>query len=313
MLENFQRGTVNKAAVAEYFQTSEEALSQPYRNIVGRVERDGKHCFLKLATKSGTISQHNQNEAEIYRRRNSQNYPLPVKTSRLVETGVYQQSGEQLTWFITEYIESEEVLSQGSIDLDLFQQYLPIIVSTAVAIMNWPQEPLMPLDIPKENVVRAVMEKVNGWINARLSTPEAHIKAAKAYELRERFFAKENVLSEVLETGPSHGDFVPNNFRVTQTGEVYLVDMENARMQWLKFYDSAYMYHRLYTKFKRPDLAQAFLKQFIDTGSFNENEQQSLRIALAQRLIGGYFDAIEDGVTDWKLQDELSEKILRED
>ncbi len=308
---------VDTTEVARDFGTTPEALRQPFRHIVGIIPIHGRQEFLKLSTAEGTISKYTENEAEILRRIGNRQYSLPVFTPTVRREGIYRYNGHQLTWFTTDYIKSQELYPftpENPANPDSFEQHLPTIVDTTIAIMDWPQDRPLPIDIPKNRVASDIQHKVNEWMNERLSTPEMIKKAARAFELQEQFFTNENQPASVLDTGPSHGDFVPNNFRIAPDGDLYLMDLEHAKMNWLKFYDVAYMYHRLYTKYKNPELARVFLKSFIEkyaqNHSFDEREIRNFKTALAQRLIGGYFDAAADEVTSWQLQDELAMKLL---
>jgi len=109
---------------------------------------------------------------------------------------------------------------------------------------------------------------------------------------------------------PQHGDFVPWHIFITNENKLFLIDGEHSRIAGFKFYDIAYFYHRVYTKLKRPDIANKFLEEFNNIYQFSKADKECLGLILAQRVIGGYFDSSKCGEKNVCLHDELKRKIL---
>ena len=97
---------------------------------------------------------------------------------------------------------------------------------------------------------------------------------------------------------------------IAESNELYLIDGEHGKVKGLKFYDLVYFYIRLYTKLCRPDIADKFLKLLSNSYKFTSTERILFYILLAQRAIGGYYDATNDGKTDLSFLHELREKVL---
>ena len=113
-----------------------------------------------------------------------------------------------------------------------------------------------------------------------------------------------------FQTAPAHGDFVPWHILIDSERKLYVIDGEHSGITRVKFYDLAHFYHRVYTKLKRVDIADEYIKQFIKIWKFNEKDRECARMVIAHRLIGGYFDAQTDKITSIELQDELKARLL---
>lgn len=326
MDEYYSPTKLSKTGIAKDFGTVPEAVGDHFRKSILTIH-EGRHLnFVKIAgTQAANPS--SENEAEVYKR----NFPLPegIVLPEFVEEGFYQEAGQEYHWIKTRYIPGNELYSLTTnaqnpkeIDVRQFQEHLPQIAQGLVAVMQWRGEGL-PLDKKRDqSVAVTIKEKVVGWIQERLSlekiipdSPE-NIKQGIlfAHKLQEMFFQSEEQVQQRLQLAACAGDADPNMFRFGNDGKLYLMDMEHARLEWIKFYDAAYLYHRLYTKYQRQDIAEQFLEEFFRVYTkgkrLSKKDREAFRFALAERVIGGYFDAVEDGVTKWDLQNELAEKVL---
>lgn len=111
-------------------------------------------------------------------------------------------------------------------------------------------------------------------------------------------------------TGVSHGDFVPWNM-IREGDRIVLIDGEHGSAKTPRYYDVAYLYHRLYTLVGRPDLADRYLRAVVS--GFDSDELARFHDffphVLASRTIGGYFDAKNDG-TSFEYHDRLRDEVL---
>ena len=114
-----------------------------------------------------------------------------------------------------------------------------------------------------------------------------------------------------VEIGAIHGDFTPWAIMKNKNKDYYLIDSEAAQMGGLKYYDVAYFYHRVYTKLKRPDLAEIFLNSFKEISKWTEQDEKAFAPVLASRIMGGYFDSRRDKITSVELNGEMEKKLLK--
>lgn len=270
-------------------------IEQKWRHITGRLRKDGQDLFLKLASTTG-IAARTKNEAAWNNTINRKPAVLPVKVPRVMEEGVY----EDLFWFVSEFVDGKELAKATDREnVTNLEEKMELVAETAVAILKLSGLNLLPKDVddPLEPVQEKFLENIKGWM------PKIETDVSDLYE-----FILKNI--ESLEIAPFHGDFVPWHFILTKSGELFLVDAEAARIKGIKLYDTAFFYHRTYTKLKRPDLANRFLKLFIERYQMSEKEKLGFRVVLAQRLIGGTMDAQSDGITSAPLQNELRAKLI---
>lgn len=299
MLEHQKAEPVNLESIrSSFIQKGYEVgdLTQIWRHVTGRVRKDGEDYFLKLAS-SPQVSPRTENEAAWNNFINaSGDHYLPMAVPRILETGT---EGD-LFWYTGEFIAGKvlAVVDQPNETTDL-EANLPVIAQTAAAIMVLPTEELLPLDTASEG--RSLQDQVMERVEKYSEPLEKDVSALKTC-IKERL--------HFVESAPQHGDFVPWGMMQSPDGKLYLIDGEAARIKGVKFYDVAYFYHRVYTKLRRPDIAQRFLQEFITVQPLTEEEKENLRLVISLRLIGGYMDALNDTVTSQELQDELQEKLL---
>ena len=273
-------------------------VEQVWRHATGILRKEDKDYFLKLASTKG-VAERTRNEFEWNNLVNSlpETQRPPVFIPKNHDSGEF----EGLFWFLSEYagnkILTRPVDKNETGDLE---KELPVIAETARKIIDVKTDLTLPLDkeIAEEERKEKFINKLEHWAE---KTPKDVTDLIEF--IKERF--------DYLQVAPSHGDFVPWHFIQSDGGRLFLVDGEHAHVLGLKFYDVAYFYHRVFTKLKRPDIADRFLGEFGDLYEFSEEEKELFRFVLAQRLIGGYFDAEKDGITSINLQDQLKTKLLQ--
>lgn len=301
MLEHQRAGQVNLEAVrASFIRRGYEVgdITQIWRHVTGRVTKDGRDYFLKMAS-SVHVSPRTENEAAWNEFINDASgaHRLPMAVPAVFETGL---EGD-LFWYIGEFIDGSLLakVDQPEETADL-EMNLPQIAKTADAIMVLPTDRQLPLDAASQgkSIQQEIMDRVEKY-----SEPAQQDLSALKIFIQERLGA--------AKYAPHHGDFVPWGMMRTTDGELYLIDGEAARHHGMKFYDVAYFYHRVYTKMRRPDIAQRFLHEFEKIHPLTDEEKENLLLMIALRLVGGYMDVLSDNVTSREFQDELQEKILR--
>ena len=255
-------------------------LEQLWRHITRVLVKENKKHFLKMAS-TKEVSQRTKNEYEWNELINSR----PNKKRLPVIIPINYKSGEYngLFWFLSEYA-GDKLLARPekkNKTKDLEDQ-LANISKAALEIMNLKTNKTLPLDehLSPQERKNKFFQKLQYW------NEQTTRDLSDLIELIENKYRH-------LRTAPCHGDLVPWHFIRNDLGELYLIDGESARMSGPKFYDVAYFYHRVYTKLKRPDIACKFIDKVI----------------LAQRLVGGYFDAERDNITSISLQDSLKTKL----
>ena len=272
-------------------------LRQPWRHVVGKVKKDGKEFFFKIAS-TKEIGELTKNQIDW-----SEKTSKTLKTMKVPEIkdkGEY----EGLPWFTNEYIEGEllaEYVEHRGKGIKELSQNLKRVALVAKEIMELSPDISSPKKTQEEMRLaeKKMIEKMDGWI-------ELIDKKESITELRKFMTEK---LPEV-QFAPSFGDFVPWHM-IKGDGEIYLIDSEHAKMEWIKFYDVAYFYHRVFTKLQTPDIADEFMQTFLKLYPMSNKDKETLRMILAQRLIGGYMDAQYDKATSVKLQDEMRDRLLK--
>lgn len=274
------------------------SVEQVWRHVTGILRKEGKDYFLKLASTQG-IAERTRNEFEWNNLISSlpENQKPPVYIPQNHDSGEF----EGLFWFLSEYAGNKLLVRPvDKNETDGLEKELPVIAETARKIIDIKTDLTLPLDkeITEEERKEKFFKKLDHWAE---ETPK-NVTDLIVF-IKERF--------NYLQIAPSHGDFVPWHFVRDDKAKLFLVDGEHAHILGLKFYDVAYFYHRVYTKLKRPDIADRFLGEFGDLYKFSEEERELFRLVLAQRTIGGYFDAEKDGITSVVLQNKLKDKLLQ--
>lgn len=271
-------------------------LRQPWRHVVGEVLYENERLFLKLASTKG-ISERTKNEAAFLNnantawKRNFKSFRVP----KIFDDGEY----EGKYYFICEYVFGKPLADLKQNKSEITQKDLDKTAEVATEILNLSKDCLLPKDI--EHFKDIWKERL--WTVSKEWSREIKTDTKKLIQL-----IKDNI--NYLEIASSHGDFVPWSIYKTKEGQFYLVDSEAAQIAGPKFYDAAYFYHRVYTKLKRPDLAEIFLDKFKSINNFSEHEDKVFNLVLASRVIGGYFDAERDGITSLELNKELEGKTV---
>lgn len=266
-------------------------LSQHWRHLLGTGVKNGTTYFIKMAA-TKLISPFTRNEAAWNRAITTlaKEKPLSFSVPSVFEDGAF----EERFWFSAQYLTNVPLLSLGTLtQTEQLTAHMSHIAHVAKDIMTLSQ---LAIPNPPEQTAQTMINKIATW-EQDISSNIVPLKN----------FIQERLSS--LQFAPAHGDFTPWHMYAKDT-TLYLVDNEHARNQAVKFYDVAYFYHRVYTKVKNPTIAEKFLQEFITINPLTDSDKQSLELALAERIVGGYLDAQTDNLTSGELQKELENKLL---
>jgi len=275
-------------------------LEQQWRHITGKVTKKGISQFFKLAS-TQEVAEKTRNEFEWNMLINKSRIKNPsISVPQSYESGEY----DGLFWFTSEFVDGNSLalVSQKERTKNL-ESNLEKIALAAKSILEVSTNKRLPNDKEeskdREGSHKIFLNRLKHWMKQF----DENVDDLYAFiEKRMRFG----------QTAPSHGDFVPWHILITKDGKLFLIDGEHSKIEGIKFYDIAYFYHRVYTKLKRPDIADDFLKEFANIYSFNERDTENFRLILSQRVIGGYMDAKNDSRISVKLQNELKSRILED-
>ncbi len=281
-------------------------LNQLWRNITGKVEYEGEVRFFKMAS-TDAISQRLENETNWNSFINSKLPELKLKAPKIINTGKLKD----LSYYISEFVEGKPLATKCDKNklnpkVHNLQKYLPEIARFCSELQNSSF-----LTLPKQgqgiyklsenrtligNGQEILLAKIESWLQQ-----ESLIGVSLEYQLN---IIKDNIGS--WKFCINHADFVPWHILETTTGQLYLIDGEHASLK-PDFYDIAYFYHRTFTQAERPDLAKEFLQ--LTVSKLNPEKKalfyQQFPSVLASRIIGGYFDAVNDKQTDLSLHHQL--------
>jgi len=263
--------------------------------VTGQVKFENEKLFLKLAS-TKEIGERTRNEKSFNESANSiwKKYIKTFQSPKVFDEGYFQDK----YWFIGEFVFGKPLAEVKGKISDISEKDIIKTAEIAKNILEISDLSLLPKDREhlKEMWKVRIHEISSGWSNnCKIDT-----KALLQY-IKDK--------SGYMETASSHGDLTPWHIMKTNNNVYYLIDSEAAQMGGLKFYDVAYFYHRVYTKLKRPYLAEQFLKIFKEAYKWTEKNDKEFAPVLASRIMGGYFDAERDGVTSVELNREMEERL----
>lgn len=246
---------LNPLKVQQFFESKGYqvcSVSQHFRNAYGRLRRGRESYFFKLASCS-ELSLAIQNEIVFAREAKPQfQKTLPWL---LLPTVVEKGSWDNRSFYISNFFTGSPLAQPRVGGTRNLRRFLQVMVEVTLSFSD--------LDVPSLPYDRR-------W--KRLKRPErkfwkeivAAYRLASVQEVRpvEDLFRISSEVVENFETQPSHGDFVPWHFLRGADDGLVLIDTEFASAYRPKFFDVAYLYHRVYTATGRRDLARAFAAEF---------------------------------------------------
>ncbi len=278
--------------------------SQSWRYVTGFLENDNKEYFFKVSTNSA-LSERLKTEIEWEEIRDREDIKLSCDFPQIYKTGFYK---DILLYIVFEKVNGVPLANSTKNDdksMQIFISHIKDVVKIIHSIMSINSDSLLPKD-----------RKMN------MSIADFIVGSYKKYlnEMHNRIDVKS--LEKIIEAGiqyttvaPAHCDFVPEHLLIENNTKLYVVDNEAFSLHHVKFYDLAYMYHRLYTKYCRPDIANKLLNLYESEYPLSKQEILAFRAILGARLIGGFLDAENDkgfsGGTKIKMQLSMRENLER--
>lgn len=289
---------LNLEEVGRYFENKGykvQKLEQKWRHVTGMVKFENEKLFLKLAS-TKDIGERTRNECRWNENINSvwKKYLKSFRSPTIFDEGIY----EGKYWFVGEYVFGKPLAEVNKASQKIDEKEMAKVAEIAKGILGLTDRCLLPKDKERLKEIWKVrmVEIAREW--------SKNIKVNTKSLLQ---FIEEG--SKDIEIGVCQGDFTPWHILKTKKNEYYVIDSEAAQMGGLKFYDISYFYHRVYTKLKRPDLAETFLDSFKKIYGWTEKNTKEFAPVLAGRIMGGYFDAERDGVTSVELNKEMENKL----
>ena len=247
---------------------------QEKRHVVGILEKNNVHYFLKLAPTEG-ISVVTQIEADW----NDEFNKLVARTTEFwvpnnFDRGFYKQG---LFYLITDYFEGELLAKRPTPEKieQILIEDLPKIIEFGELIQN------LNLTIQglsqREN--ESFLDRTKSWFN------EVPQKVVKEYGVGSLLNLVENNYLKLAKK-PRHGDFTPWHMFRLKNNKLGLIDGEHAMKNGVQYYDLGYLIQRVYSVMKNPAFAQTILEELLKIGY----DLEKLKVVLAARAIGGFCD-----------------------
>lgn len=259
-------------------------IVQPWRHVTAHVRSGREHFFVKLAS-TVALSDKIRNEIawnralhQVLRRRAD----VPFRVPLIVDEGQYGSR----SFFVSTY-HPPHLLATRLHRTRTLQRWVPSLVHASLFLLRLPAIPL-PHDTEDRRSAttaqRMYETNVEKWYRAaRKDVPAEVFRLARSLDIR-RF------------PGVTHGDLVP--WHMLRDGKRFvLIDAEHASSRRPKFYDVVCFAHRVCTNGYAPHVADAYLRLLRRRLTDQERRQfdQLFRPLLALRIIGGFWDAAQDG------------------
>lgn len=254
----------------------------PWRFHIFTLEKDHQKFFAKMSTDQ-SFNLALQNEVAFYKQlTGAKSFRVP----EIIDTGTNLPN---LFFYISNLIDTKS-LDIDNLDLNKIADIILEIKNSTLVL------PKDGIDLTLEKRNQLIIEKLKLWMS------KSKYNCSPLYN----YFYKR---LPILGRQTIHGDLAANHILVDASNSYWCIDPEHASSFGGPDYDTAYFFHRLYTKQKRPDLAEVFLRL-----SQNFIDPQGFLASLSYKLIGGWMDLEYDqGQTDRSLQLELTNKFLKND
>lgn len=279
-----QAQKVDLAKVTEYLIDQDftvVSIRQGWRHVQAHLQKAGKDFSFKMASSTG-IGPRTKNEVAWLKALEPSSDGL-LNVPKIYQTGSWQG----LFYFLAEFIDGSPLSDENSTELSRFFQFIDQVAEICMSITR-----LTLSDLPRDRDPNDTLSQPQAIAN-RLEKWSDELELLDLKPLVE--LAKP--LTTKFIPAPCHGDFVPRHM-LQQQVKIWLIDCEAGSARAPKFYDCAYCFHRLYTKFGQPEIAFQFLDLILQKLSPGEREEfyRQFIPVLALRTIGGYRDHhLEDG------------------
>ncbi len=275
-----RRGEVDLGLVEEYLIANgykAEELRQPYRHVVGKVSRDDKSYFFKMASRA-ELSVYIENEYKwaslVHREKLAEKWALAIPKVYILD-----KMGD-MSWLMMEYIDGVD----AGEDPDLLESTIRPVAEVITDIILMKAIEGLPLDNnqPNKNLKARVEERIDAYL-----------------EIIDNDFVDEKIVRflyrniDLIENAPIRGDLGIDNIRKDTSGKLWLLDSEFASFDSIKFYDAAYYYFRLGVNGNRVDLADKFLGEFRAVCRMTSADEKLLCWNFFYRLLGAYREVMD--------------------
>ena len=272
-------------------------LEQFWRHVTGRVKKDGKEYFIKIAA-NDAVAERTRNEvtwneqiSKLTKLRDIFYVPPILDTGKLMGRFYY----------LTEFVEGRAVATKNPPDLSRLEFWLKKIVLANLYLLQLTGLKFR-RDKSQENFVkdpRDYVSKTRSWM-----------KEVGDPKLASLMSVIEGIVG-TYEPSINHGDFVPWHMFDNST-YFTLIDGEAASSLSPRYYDIAYFYRAVYTSGKSPELAKKHLNLVRDSLPPDDRDGfvESVVPLIAARIMAGYRDAKIDKNKDTKYLDLAMKDVL---
>lgn len=266
-------------------------LHRPNRHIIGRLEKDNRLFFLKIAVNSELSKKiDNEYRSTIMLDRQLKLFP-DLFVRAIVDHGSIDFNQQSLSYIITDYIDNK-YLSNQTLKNNIKQ----------TAKMAYELSKIKPFRIP---FIHRVNPGKHLYESAQFFASQIDINSKKIL----RIIANKQ---DDIKIAYGHGDFSPWHLYKVDN-KLFLIDAEQAGVK-PKYYDVANFYLRLRQNLKSKRLANKFLKEFylmlpnIDRVSF----WHEFRPVLAERAIGHAWEVKNKTILGRHISQQSSKNLLDE-
>lgn len=260
---------LNLSEIKEFFERKKYKIidfipQQRHICAILSISAQRSNLFVKLSTSKG-ISIVTKNEA-------AWNDAVSVQLSvpKIYGRGFFKK---YYFYIITDYIDKPLATPE------VVETRLNEIIELSEKIMSLK---IPPLPADKYNPGKNHQEKFLNKVQSHLDSIAKDIK--DRYQLNNLLYLIKVGISH-LENRPRHGDFAPWHL-IVNTNSLFLIDGEHAMSQSVEYYDIAYFIQRVFSVWKKPDLAKKIYYKLIERNYYKEK----LRTILLARAIGGFLD-----------------------
>jgi hypothetical protein len=275
-------------------------LSQKWRNVYGKLQKNREIFFLKLASTPG-IGHRTYNEATFNKQLLSvltgNNWTVP----KVIAEGEYNG----LYYYLSEFIDWPLLLPQKTAPDKNFDARLPEVVAINKFLLNQ-SDFIMPRDDEHEGkpLANRIQLYYQRW--------EDFYNDVKEFDLKQLLDTVKTI-DKTFAKALNHCDFAPWHM-MRSDNKLVLFDAEHASNYNPRYYDVCYFYHRLYTVGTGADSAKKYFNLFRDSLDSRERQQfdDAVKPILAARIIGGFWDEknSKNKVPDYSIHNQIKQEYL---
>jgi len=298
----FIKGNIDYDIVSDYLMNqlgySIDKVISNNRYLILKISKDSVNYIFKMSSSEGI------NNTLL----NEYSFNMLVSNNEYISVPhVYDQGNiEGLEYIITNFFEGKKL---SSILSKVNGLVIENLVKTALYIDSYTGKYTYRNEI--EDREGEVYEKVSSKADKYIEVSKRFISEVdKKYKLEPLLSILENY-RDMDKIGFCHNEFDPENI-IINNSNIYLFHGERASGRSPKYFDIAVMYEKLYCSYSLPNVANLFLRIFMDNISKNDIEyvKMAIKTMITSRLIGGYWEYSTGFKKDINMLEELRIKIL---